>query len=446
MIEADPAEEIDPGPPRPKTRADHDSYAALRERDYRFYLISSILSTIGGEMLLVAVGWELYARTHSPLALGWVGLVLGLPVVALALPAGHLADRMSRRQIARVAHLVMALGASGLAAVSFGRGAVGWIYLFLFVTGCASAYSMPAKWALVPQLVPKGALANAMTWNSTGWQVASVVGPALGGLILGIAHGGSGPAHEASRAGWAYALDAALFLIVFGTISAIAERPPVGEAVGKMSRESLLVGLRFVRRTPLILATITMDMLAVLVGGATALLPIYASDILRVGPEGLGWLRAAQSAGAFGMALALAHRPPLRRAGPSLLWAVVGFGVATIVFGFSRNYALSLAMMVLMGALDNISVVVRSTLLQVLTPDAMRGRVSAVNGIFISTSNELGSFESGIAAWLLGPVVAVVAGGVGAILVVAGVAAIWPQVGRLGSLEKAGREVEGVLV
>ncbi len=438
MMEADPAEGTDAGPP---VADNHDSYAALRVRDYRLYLVSSILSTIGGEMLLVAVGWELYTRTRNPLALGWVGLTLGLPVVTLALPAGHLADRMSRRQIARVAHLVMALGAAGLSVVSFARGPILAIYVLLFLIGCASAYSMPAKWALVPQLVPPSALANAMTWNSTGWQVASVVGPALGGLIVGFDPVGS-TATGAGAAGWAYALDAVLFLFVVATLSGIAERPAIGEAVGKMTRESLLAGLGFVRRTPLILATVTLDMVAVLVGGAVALLPVFASDILEVGAWGLGCLRAAQSAGAFAMALALAHRPPLRRAGPTLLWAVGGFGLATVVFGLSRNYALSLAMMVVMGALDNISVVVRSTLLQVLTPESMRGRVSAVNGIFISTSNDLGSFESGFAAWLVGPVVAVVAGGVGAILVVVGVMAIWPEVGRLGRLERAGRVVE----
>ena len=224
---------------------------------------------------------------------------------------------------------------------------------------------------------------------------------------------------------------------VIAVILRIADRPPVpsGEA---LSTRSFLAGLRFVWRSRLLLATLTLDLFAVLLGGATALLPIFAKDILHVGPSGLGWLRAAPSAGAFAMALVLAHRPPLRKAGPALIWAVAGFGVATVVFGLSRSFGLSLAMLAVTGALDNISVVVRATLLQVLTPDSLRGRVSAVNGVFIGASNEFGGFESGTAAAILGPVAAVVAGGVGSVLVVAGVALAWPEVWRLGRLETAG--------
>jgi len=407
----------------------HDPYIALRVRDYRLYLATSILATVGGEMQMVAVGWELYERTGSALNLGFVGLALGLPFLLLALPGGQLADRVGRGRIIMAANGVMAIASVGLAALSWARGPIPLVYACLMLAGAASAFSMPARWALVPQLVPKAALTNAITWSSSGWQVANVAGPALGGLVIGLGRG----------AAWVYLIDVACCLGVIATFLRIADRPPVpsGEA---LSRRSFLAGLGFVWRTRLLLATLTLDLFAVLLGGATALLPIYARDILHVGPGGLGWLRAAPSAGAFAMALILAHRPPLRRAGPALIWAVGGFGAATVVFGLSRSFGLSLAMLAVTGALDNISVVVRATLLQVLTPDALRGRVSAVNGVFIGASNEFGGFESGLAAWLIGPVAAVVAGGVGSVLVVGSVALLWPEVRRLGRLESAGLE------
>ncbi len=432
MLEADPALEVEAPPPETTAKNAHDPYAALRVRDYRLYLISSIVATVGGEMQMVAVGWELYERTRRAMDLGLVGLALGLPFLLLVIPAGQVADRVSRRRIVLVAYVLMALASVGLAVLSALRGPIGLIYACLMVTGSAAAFSMPAKWAMVPQLVPKAALTNAITWNSSGWQVASVAGPALGGLVIAVTHGAT----------WAYVVDVVCCLAVFGLLLAIPDRhrPQPAAELERVTRRSLLAGLTFVRGNPLLLATFTLDLFAVLLGGATALLPIYAREILAVGPTGLGWLRAAPSAGAFTMALVLAHRPPMRRAGPALLWAVAGFGGATIAFGLSRNFWLSLAMLAMTGAADNISVVVRATLLQVLTPDAMRGRVSAVNGVFIGASNELGGFESGVAAAVFGPVVAVVAGGIGSLLVLLGVAAIWPEVGRLGPLERAGLE------
>jgi MFS family permease len=217
-------------------------------------------------------------------------------------------------------------------------------------------------------------------------------------------------------------------------------RPQSREAMGLAS---LLAGIRFVREQKIVLATITLDMFAVLLGGATALLPVFAKDILHVDASGLGWLRAAPAAGAVCMAMTLAHLPPLRRAGSALLWAVAGFGVATVVFGLSRNFYLSLAMLFATGALDNVSVVIRHTLVQVLTPDYMRGRVSAVNSVFIGTSNELGGFESGLVARLFGPTIAVVSGGIGTALVVLGIAALWPQIRQLRSLDEVALEAEG---
>lgn len=405
----------------------HDPYAALRYRDYRLFLSGRVCSTLGQQMLDVAVGWELYERTHSAFALGLVGLVLVVPIVALALPAGHAADRFDRRRIVLVTQVVLAAGSLALAWLSFTRGPVALIYVCLFAIGIALAFNRPATAALLPQLVPTADFANAVTWNSSGFQIASVAGPALAGAVIGIRH----------HAGPVYVLDAVLALVFLASVWGIAGRP-VARASEEVTLASLLRGLGFVWRTKVILAAITLDLFAVLFGGVTVLLPIFAKDILRVGPVGFGWLRAAPSVGALGMAVALTHRPPMRRAGRSLLRAVAGFGVATIVFGLSRSFLLSLAMLVLIGALDNISVVIRSTLVQLRTPDEMRGRVSAVNGVFVYTSNELGGFESGATAALLGPVVSVVAGGVLTILVVLLVARAWPELREMRSLTEPG--------
>jgi MFS family permease len=262
-----------------------------------------------------------------------------------------------------------------------------------------------------------------VTWSSTGWQLASVAGPALGGAVIAWRH----------RAGEVFVVDALLMLVFIGCLWRVVGRPQARPRESP-SLQSLLAGIAFVRRTKVILGAITLDLFAVLFGGATTLLPVFAKDILHVGPAGFGWLRAAPSAGAVVMAFALTHRRPMREAGHALLWAVAGFGAATIVFGLSRSFPLSLAMLALAGALDMISVVIRATLVQVRTPDEMRGRVSAVNGVFIDTSNELGGFESGATAALFGPIVSVVGGGVITMLVVAAIAYIWPELRRMGPL------------
>jgi len=415
----------DPDPPPP---ARHDPYAALRLVDYRRFLIGGIMASAAAEMQVVAVGWELYERTHSATALGLVGLAMVIPVILLALPAGHAADRYPRKTLLLASQALMALASLGLAGLSYRQGPVSLVYAALAVAGTAHAVSMPARWSILRQLVPDHLVGTAVTWNSSGWQVASVVGPALGGLVIA----------QSGGATLVYLLDFALSMGVLGLIATIRPRA-AGRIEGPATAGSFLAGLRFVRRTELILATITLDLFAVLLGGAVALLPIFAKDILRVGPEGLGWLRAAPSIGAAIMALTLAHRPPLRRAGPALIWAVAGFGAATIGFGLSRSPYLSFAMLMATGALDNISVVVRSTLVQVLTPESMRGRVAAVNAIFIGSSNELGGFESGITAHYFGPVASVVGGGVGTILVVLLVRATWPDLAGLGALDELGR-------
>ncbi len=405
----------------------HDPYAALRFQPFILLVVGRLVASMGEQMASVAIGWELYERTHLALALGGVGLVQVVPVILLSLPAGHAADRFDRKRIVLASQLLLALGAMGLAALSFTRGSLVLIYGCLFLIGIARAFSGPAGATLLPQTVPPELFTNAATWSSSAWQAASVAGPALGGLMIAVQH----------RAGWVYVVDAVGALIFFGFVCLLHIRR-LAQPVEAATLKSLAAGAHFLWNTKVILAAITLDLFAVLLGGATTLLPIFATDILHVGPSGLGWLRAAPSVGAVLVAVLLAHLPPLRRAGATLLWAVASFGMATIIFGLSRSFILSLLMLVVLGGVDNISVVIRSTLLLVGTPDEMRGRVSAVNSVFISASNELGGFESGLVASVFGPIASVVGGGIGTLLVVSAVALIWPQIRqlkRLNSLE-----------
>jgi MFS family permease len=384
-------------------------------------------------MLQVALGWELYERTNSALALGLVGLVTAIPVVLLALPAGHLADRIERKKIVVAAQGVFILMSLSLSLVSRFQGPIILIFAILLVRGTAQAFNNPARSALLPKLVPPEVFGNAVTWSSSGFQTAAVVGPALGGLVIAIQH----------RATGAYVIDAFLTGIYLAMLIAIrGDSVPQADPVSahalkpreRMTLKSLAAGMRFVLDTKVILAALTLDLFAVLFGGATALLPIFAKDILHVGPEGLGWLRAAPSVGALIVMMTIAHRPPMQRTGWNLILAVAGFGVATIVFGLSRSFALSMAMLLILGGLDGISMIIRGTLVQLWTPDEMRGRVSAVNSVFIDMSNELGGFESGALASAIGPIAAVVAGGIGTIVVVTGVAYAWPELRKLGPL------------
>jgi MFS family permease len=388
-------------------------------------------------MLQVALGWELYERTGSAFALGLVGLATALPVVILALPAGDLADRMDRKRILVWCQIAFIVAGFALAALSYWRGPIAIVYLVLLARGAAQAFNNPARQALLPQLVPPEVLGNAVTWASSAFQVAAVVGPGIGGIVIAIQKGATG----------AYVISSLLTVIYLWTLLEIRGLHPAALAgtadraslpsrpKEKMTLESLAAGMRYVRDTKVILAAITLDLFAVLLGGATALLPIFAKDILNVGPDGLGWLRAAPSVGALLVAIGIAHRPAMKRTGWTLLISVAGFGIATIVFGLSRSFTLSMVMLFILGALDGISMIIRSTLVQVRTPDEMRGRVSAVNSVFIDMSNELGGFESGALAALVGPVTAVVAGGVGTIVVVSAVAAAWPELRQLGPLQ-----------
>lgn len=374
-------------------------------------------------MLSVAVGWELYLRTGSALALGLIGLVQVLPVVLLSLPAGNVADQINRRHVMIGAQALILVGVLGLAALSALGGPLPLFYGCLLIIGVGSAFRSPAASALISQTVPSALYANAATWNSSVMQLAAVLGPSLAGLAIAIA-GRSTPVYVLdAAAGLSYALLIALIRVArVARPSSVSRLRMVGE------------GLSFVARTKVILGAMTLDMFGVLLGGATTLMPIYARDILRVGPQGLGWLDAAPSVGAIVMAVVLAHLPPLKRAGATLLLAVVSFGAVTIVFGLSTSFVLSLAMLALLGAFDNVSMVIRHTLLLVRTPDELRGRVSAVNNIFIGASNQLGGFESGLAAALFTPVIAVVGGGAGTIVVVLLIALVFPELRRFGGL------------
>ena len=408
----------------PQAPARHDPYAALRHRDFQLYLIGWIMSVIGSQVLEVAVGWDLYQRTGSAMTLGWVGLVSAIPIIILALPAGQLADRMDRRGIMIVTQLLSTFCAVILGFLSWYSGPLWSIYSLLFLAAVGKALGWPARSALVPSLVPTATFANAIAWNTSAFQTAAMAGPALGGLIIAWNH--TVP----------YFVTAFCGVIFVVTIIPIRKRPSPSRRE-PATLKSLAAGIHYVVDNRIILAMITLDLFAVLLGGATYLLPIYAQNILNVGARGFGWLRASPALGALCGAILMAHLPPMKRAGRSLLWAVAGFGVATIVFGISRNFWLSMVMLFLTGVFDNVSVLVRHTLVQILTPDSMRGRVSAVNNIFVGASNELGGFESGVTARFLGPVISVVGGGIGTLVVVALTTVIWPQVRRFGSLVDA---------
>lgn len=403
--------------------APHDRLAVLRIPDYRRYWLGGAFAASGAQMTGVAAGWELYNMTHRPIALGLLGLVGALPVIFLALPAGTVADRFNRKSVCLWSQLASAVCLSLLFCTSYFHLHISLFYALFLMLATSGAFFGPALGALVANIVGNELLPDATKWSSIRWQLASTLGPVVGGFL--IHRYGPTPI---------YAIDAVGRLAFCALLTGM--RPKLHKRSNEdLSWSQVAAGWHFVRSNPLILSTITLDMVAVLFGGATAMLPVYAKDILHVGAEGLGPLRAAPAVGAIGMSIYLTARPPLKKAGRALLWAVAGFGGATIVFGLSHIYWLSLGALAVLGALDNISVVVRSTILQLLTPDAMRGRVNAVNSVFVGTSNEIGELESGAAAQLLGPLIAVAGGGAITILIVVLVAVRWPIVRHLKRLE-----------
>ncbi len=412
--------------------ATHDPYAAVRLPFVRAFVAARVSASLGTQIVTLAVGYELYERTGSAWSLGLVGLFELTPVLLFMIAAGNAADRYARRDIAMLAQAVAAIAAIGLMAVSWTQGPVWVVYAMLMLVGTARAFAGPAVSTILPQLLKREQFVNANAWASSAFQFASAAGPALGGLIIA----------WTGAVTWAYmfaAIGQVIFIIGFFAVPRV---PPPKKGTTSRKLLDVFAGFSFIRRTPVFLAAITLDMFAVLLGGAVALLPIFAKDILHVGADGLGWLRAAPGAGSLLMMLIITRLKPWKKPGHVLVYTVIGFGLATIAFGLSTSFILSLVALFLTGIFDAISVVVRITLEQVVTPDRLRGRVSAINYVFVGFSNEFGAFESGATAALFGPVISVVGGGIGTILVVLGVAWKWPALLRIGPLHTLSQEEE----
>ena len=447
--------------PEPITAAApvHDPYAALRVPLFRRYLTGSFSALIGRQAVTAAATWQVYEWTHSATALGLVGLANVLPLLALSFPAGALADRHDRRRLIAAGTAALAVLNLALALVAFGHahipdlGGLRWanaqlrdvalfferhadarplrfdtpalplVYALVFTQACVRILIWPARSSITPLLVPSATLGNAITWNTSAFEIATVAGPALGGFLI-----------AALDLPAVYALGVLLELVFLATLRGLADVPAPPRAAAGRGWGDVFAGAAFIRRNPVILGASTLDLFAVLLGGATALLPVFAREILDVGPIGFGWLRSAPSIGAFAMAMWLAHRAPLQRPGLALLWSVAGFGAAVVVFGLSRTFWLSLVALFFTGAFDNVSVVVRQSLVQLLTPDALRGRVTAVNQIFIGSSNEIGALRAGLMGAAIGPVGAVIWGGLGTLAVTALVARAVPALRRLRAL------------
>jgi len=399
--------------------------AAFAYRDFRLYMGVRFLGTIASLMLSVAVGWEVYERTRNPFDLGLVGLFQFLPAILLSLVTGHVADRFDRRRVVGICYAALSATSLLLYVQSRSTGTSVWpIYSIMALFAIARSFAQPASQALVPDLVPPELFSSAVAWGSSVFEAAAICGPAIGGWIYGLSGGASG----------VYLTGAVLYFVATFLIAAMEVRTGRMEKKG-VSVETLLAGVVYVWKNKVILGSVTLDLFAVLFGGAVALLPVYAHDILKVGPIGLGFLRSAPSIGAGTVAIVIAFHPLKKHAGATMLACVAIFGAATVVFGLSRNLFLSLAALVVVGASDMVSVVVRQTLVQIATPGAMRGRVSAVSQVFIGASNELGEMESGLTASWFGTVPAVVYGGIAAVVVVAVYAWRFPELRRVETLE-----------
>lgn len=401
----------------------HDPYAAFRIPAYRTFMLGWLAATIGTRIQSIAIAWEMYQRTGEALSLGLVGGAQAIPSIFLALFAGYLADRFERRKLIMLSLVGMSITSLSLAVLSYIEGPIVLMYILLMLDTAAMILGRPARVAFVPQIVPASVLANAVTWEVSLMQISAFIGPAIGGFII------------------AYSIPSAYVLSALGSLGFIVLLIRLGVQAGGQTQEkanvkTLFAGVQFVWDKKILITIMSLDLFAVLLGGAVYLLPIFAEDILNVGATGFGWLQAAPSVGAFSMALLMAYLPPMKRAGRIMLWAIGGFGVATIVFGLSSSFWLSLVMLFITGALDNISMVVRHTLMQLLTPDNMRGRVSAVHSVFTGSSNQLGGLESGLVAHWFGPIVSVVSGGIGTIIVVLVTAALSPQLRAIGRLDE----------
>jgi predicted MFS family arabinose efflux permease len=411
--------------------APHEPYAALRLPNFRWFVISLLAMTMASQVQAIAVSWQLYQITRDPFALGLIGLAEVIPYVGVALVAGHVVDRGDRRRISARGLAVLLVAAVALLLFASGPELprIVWpYYLIIGICGIARSFLQSSRSALVAEIVSRESYANAATWRSSTWQLGTVLGPALGGLLLGT-----------FGARTVYAVNLALAVVAFITMLAIRYVPMPRAVVSASIRESLREGIRFMRTERVLLGALTLDMFSVLFGGAVALLPVFAAEVLHAGPRGLGGLQAAPGIGAVAMAVLIAHRRPFQRAGHTLFTVVALFGICMIGFALSRNYWLSIAFLIVSGAADNISAVIRSTLVQILTPTEMLGRVSSVNAIFIGSSNELGAFESGLVARLIGTVPSVVFGGTMTLIVVAATAWLLPELRKLGRIERTQR-------
>jgi MFS family permease len=398
--------------------------SVLRYRDYRLFLASMFASEFGMQMNAVAIGWQVYAVSGKPLDLGLVGLCEFAPLPLLALPAGQLADRVPRRSLIIVAIALDGAVAGGLLALTAAGPTAVWPFFALALgTGVASALGAPPRRAMTPSLVPVELLPRALAVRSVAFEISAISGPALGGLLFAL------------RPESVYAVSTSLAIVALATVAAThaGREAASAEAPGL---DSVFAGIRLIRRTPVMLGAISLDLFAVLFGGAVALLPVFAKDVLHVGPAGLGVLRSGPAVGALVAAILLTRRPVGRFAGRKLLGVVAAFGVCMIVFGLSRWMWLSFVALAVSGGVDLVSVVLRQTILPLVTPDELRGRVTAVEMIFISASNELGAFESGVAAALVGAVPAVIAGGVATIIIAATWSRVFPPLARVDRLDE----------
>jgi MFS family permease len=399
-----------------------DPYGALRIPEFRYWLAAAAFATLASRALAVVIGYQVYELSRDPLALGLLGLVEAIPAVGLALFGGHVADRYNRRSVVLITRLVSVLSALGFALVSLNAQTAGLValYAIVFIASIARGFADPAASAFEAQVVPRELYVNAAVWGGSMWQVTSIVGPALGGFVyawFGVTN--------------TYLLIAALFALAWVCMALIKPKPMPPIEPHESIRQSISIGVRYVFHHQILVGSMALDLFAVLFGGAVALLPIFASDILQVGPKGLGLLAAAPSAGALLSMLWATRHPPVKNAGKILLGAVAGFGVAIIVFALSKNFYLSLLALALSGMFDGISVVIRETTLRLLSPEHLRGRIAAVNWVFIGSSNEIGAFESGVAASLLGTIPAVWLGGVVTLLVVGATALLAPELRAL---------------
>jgi MFS family permease len=403
--------------------------ASFLSRDFVRYQLARVGVIIGAEAQALAVAWQVYQMTHKAIDLGYTGLVLFLPGLIFILPAGHVADRFDRRQVILVCYTLQAVCSLCLFWFSWtGLTHVWLIFVLLFLIGTGRAFSGPASSALVPHLVPPEHFVNAITWGSATFQIANIVGPALGGLLFTL------PLHgRLHGAGLVYLFSILSILWFLYLVGSLHVRPGRMEHRA-VSREVLLAGFRYVAQTQVLLGSISLDLFAVLLGGAVALMPIFAQDILHAGPRGLGMLRAAPALGALTVSLYLMLRPIRGKAGVKMLTCVAIFGAATVLFGVSRSLPLSMAALYVVGASDMVSVVIRSSVLQLATPAEMRGRVSAVNSLFIGASNELGEFESGLTAQWWGAVRAVIYGGIGSMAITALWSVFFPSLRRADAL------------